>query len=49
MNYIKFTLVFFSFLWLCGAFAVGMDKLQRFHQQGMEQVRRQKEREQAHS
>ena len=40
MDYIKFALVFFSFLWLCGAFAVGLDKAQRFHREGMERVRR---------
>jgi hypothetical protein len=40
MNYIKFTLIFFSFLWLCGAVAIGLDKLERFHRQGMERVRR---------
>jgi hypothetical protein len=45
MNFIKFALIFFSFLWLCGAFAVGLDKAQRFHQTGMERVKRQKERE----
>jgi preprotein translocase subunit SecY len=40
MNYIKVTIILFSFLWLCGAFAVGLDKAQRFHRQGMERVRR---------
>ena len=37
---IKFALIFFSFLWLCGAFAVALDKAQRFHRQGIERVRR---------
>jgi hypothetical protein len=40
MNYIKFTLIFFTFLWLVGAVSVGLDKLERFHRQGMERVRR---------
>lgn len=40
MNYIKFALIFFSSLWLIGAVSVGLDKLERFHRQGMERVRR---------
>jgi hypothetical protein len=40
MNYIKFTLIFFSSLWLIGAVSIGLDKLQYFHRRGMERVRR---------
>jgi hypothetical protein len=40
MNYLKFTIIFFSSLWLIGAVSVGLDKLERFHRQGMERVRR---------
>jgi len=31
MNYIKFTLIFFSSLWMIGAAAVALDKAQRFN------------------
>jgi hypothetical protein len=40
MNYIKFALIFFSSLWLIGAVSVGLDKLERFHREGMERVKK---------